>query len=328
MSALTVAVIATAGFSPFHFSVPCIIFGQSMPQPDLFRVEICAEKKGVVLSDMGLSVNVEHGLELLDSADIVIVPYWDHSGKRPSQALLDALKGAWQRGAEVVGLCLGAYVLAYSGLLDQRRAATHWEFEQDFMERFPAVRLDSNSLYTCDERLITSAGTAAGIDCCLNIIRDHYGATVASRVARRMVVPPYREGGQAQFIERPVPVTTRDSKMNELVDYLRRNLHKPHDLDSLAGFVSMSRRTLTRHFLKATGTTPGEWLNAERLQRSQELLETTDSSIESVSGMAGFQSPISFRQSFKARFSVSPSEWRRAFRGPAPVKQEKSRSKA
>lgn len=322
MSALTVAVMATAGFSPFHFSVPCIIFGQSMPQPDLFRVAICAEKPGVVLSDIGLSINVEQGLALLDQADIIIIPYWNNPDERPSQALLEALRKAWQRGAEVVGLCLGTYVLAYAGLLDGHRAATHWEFEKDFTERFPAVHLDSNSLYTSDERLITSAGTAAGIDCCLNIIRDHYGSAVANRVARRMVVPPYREGGQAQFIERPVPVSTRDSKINELIEYLRRNLDKPHDLDSLAGFVSMSRRTLTRHFSRATGTTPGEWLNAERLQRSQELLETTDRSIESVSALSGFQSPISFRQSFKAKFSVSPSEWRRAFRGPEPVDRE------
>ncbi|AXU97799.1 AraC family transcriptional regulator [Erwinia persicina] len=322
MSALTVAVMATAGFSPFHFSVPCIIFGQSMPQPDLFRVAICAEKPGVVLSDIGLSINVEQGLALLDQADIIIIPYWNNPDERPSQALLEALRKAWQRGAEVVGLCLGTYVLAYAGLLDGHRAATHWEFEKDFIERFPAVHLDSNSLYTSDERLITSAGTAAGIDCCLNIIRDHYGSAVANRVARRMVVPPYREGGQAQFIERPVPVSTRDSKINELIEYLRRNLDKPHDLDSLAGFVSMSRRTLTRHFSRATGTTPGEWLNAERLQRSQELLETTNRSIESVSALSGFQSPISFRQSFKAKFSVSPSEWRRAFRGPEPVDRE------
>ncbi|HBQ80401.1 MAG TPA: AraC family transcriptional regulator [Erwinia persicina] len=322
MSALTVAVMATAGFSPFHFSVPCIIFGQSMPQPDLFRVAICAEKPGVVLSDIGLSINVEQGLALLDQADIIIIPYWNNPDERPSQALLEALRKAWQRGAEVVGLCLGTYVLAYAGLLDGHRAATHWEFEKDFTERFPAVHLDSNSLYTSDERLITSAGTAAGIDCCLNIIRDHYGSAVANRVARRMVVPPYREGGQAQFIERPVPVSTRDSKINELIEYLRRNLDKPHDLDSLAGFVSMSRRTLTRHFSRATGTTPGEWLNAERLQRSQELLETTNRSIESVSALSGFQSPISFRQSFKAKFSVSPSEWRRAFRGPEPVDRE------
>lgn len=322
MSALTVAVVITPGFSPFHFSVPCILFGNAMPDPQLFNVEICAEQPGTVLSDIGLSMNVEHGLERLAVADIVIVPFWHNPDERPAQALLDALTHAWQRGAEVVGLCLGTYVLAYAGLLDHHRAATHWEYERDFSARFPAVHLDSNSLYTCDERLITSAGTAAGIDCCLNIIRLHYGAAVANRVARRMVVPPYREGGQAQFIERPLPDNTRDAKINALMDYLRRNLDQPHDLDSLARFVNMSRRTLTRHFLKATGTSLGEWLNAERLQRSQELLETTDNSIESVAAMAGFQSPISFRQSFKARFGVSPSEWRRTFRGPAQVALE------
>jgi transcriptional regulator GlxA family with amidase domain len=322
MSALTVAVVITPGFSPFHFSVPCILFGNAMPDPQLFNVEICAEQPGTVLSDIGLSMNVEHGLERLAVADIVIVPFWHNPDERPAQALLDALTHAWQRGAEVVGLCLGTYVLAYAGLLDHHRAATHWEYERDFSARFPSVHLDSNSLYTCDERLITSAGTAAGIDCCLNIIRQHYGAAVANRVARRMVVPPYREGGQAQFIERPLPENTRDAKINALMDYLRRNLDQPHDLDSLARFVNMSRRTLTRHFLKATGTSLGEWLNAERLQRSQELLETTDNSIESVAAMAGFQSPISFRQSFKARFGVSPSEWRRTFRGPAQVALE------
>jgi len=322
MSALTVAVVITPGFSPFHFSVPCILFGNAMPDPQLFNVEICAEQAGTVLSDIGLSMNVEHGLERLAVADIVIVPFWHNPDERPAQALLDALTHAWQRGAEVVGLCLGTYVLAYAGLLDHHRAATHWEYERDFSARFPAVHLDSNSLYTCDERLITSAGTAAGIDCCLNIIRQHYGAAVANRVARRMVVPPYREGGQAQFIERPLPENTRDAKINALMDYLRRNLDQPHDLDSLARFVNMSRRTLTRHFLKATGTSLGEWLNAERLQRSQELLETTDNSIESVAAMAGFQSPISFRQSFKARFGVSPSEWRRTFRGPSQVALE------
>lgn len=322
MSALTVAVVITPGFSPFHFSVPCILFGNAMPDPQLFNVEICAEQPGTVLSDIGLSMNVEHGLERLAVADIVIVPFWHNPDERPAQALLDALTHAWQRGAEVVGLCLGTYVLAYAGLLDHHRAATHWEYERDFSARFPAVHLDSNSLYTCDERLITSAGTAAGIDCCLNIIRQHCGAAVANRVARRMVVPPYREGGQAQFIERPLPENTRDAKINALMDYLRRNLDQPHDLDSLARFVNMSRRTLTRHFLKATGTSLGEWLNAERLQRSQELLETTDNSIESVAAMAGFQSPISFRQSFKARFGVSPSEWRRTFRGPSQVALE------
>ena len=320
MPVLQVVVVATRKFSPFHFSVPSMVFDKAMPEQGLFSVEVCAEKPGLVESDIGISITVEHGLELIDSADIIIVPFWEHPESVPSHALLESLRRAWSRGAEVVGLCLGAYVLAYSGLLNTRRASTHWEYERDFAERFPEVRLDSNALYTSDERLITSAGTAAGIDCCLNIVREHCGTALANRVARRMVIPPYREGGQAQFIERVIPETTRDNQINELIDYLRRNLDKRHDIDSLAGFVSMSRRTLSRHFTKATGMTVGDWLSAERLQRSQELLETTDHSIETVSSLSGYQSPISFRQSFKARFNVSPSEWRRTFRGPGMLR--------
>lgn len=316
MTVPVVAVIATAGVSSFHFSVPCIVFGQALPEPNRFRLQICAEAPGAVQSDIGLLINIEHGLELLESADIIIVPFWSHPEEKPSAALLTALKAAWARGAEVVGLCLGTYVLAYAGMLSKRRAATHWEYERDFTERFPDVLLDTNALYINDERLITSAGTAAGIDCCLNIVREHYGSAFANRVARRMVMPPYREGGQAQYIERPVPETTRDNTVNELITYLRRNLKRPHHLDALATFCNMSRRTLTRHFFAATGLSVGDWLSIERLQRSQELLESTDHSIEVISSMSGFQSPISYRQSFKNRFGVSPSEWRRAFRGP------------
>ncbi|EOC1287893.1 helix-turn-helix domain-containing protein [Cronobacter muytjensii] len=322
MSALSIAVIATREFSPFHLSVPSMVFDKAMPDAGLFNVEICALEPGVVVSDIGISINVQHGLELLETADIVIVPFWSHPDERPAQTLLTALARAWARGAEVVGLCLGAYVLAYSGLLDNRQASTHWEVEHDFAARFPTVKLDRNALYTRDERLITSAGTAAGIDCCLNIVRERCGTAVANRVARRMVTPPYREGGQAQFIEHAVPVTTRDSKINALMDYLRRNLNIRHDVDTLASRANMSRRTFTRHFAKATGMSVGEWLSAERLQRSQELLETTDHNIGTVAALAGYQSPVSFRQSFKAKFNVSPTEWRRTFRGPAQqVKQ-------
>ena len=283
MPALKVVVLATSGFSPFHFSVPSMVFDKAMPEPDLFNVSICAERPGIVESDGGMSIFVNSGLELLQAADIVVVPFWQHPALKPNDELLDALNKAWLKGAEVLGLCLGAYVLAYAGLLNHRKASTHWEFEIDFSKRFPEVQLDSNALYTSDERLVTSAGTAAGIDCCINIVREHYGTSIANRVARRMVIPPHREGGQAQFIEHVVPETTRDSQINNLIDFLLRNLDKPHDLNSIAEFKKMSRRTLMRHFLKATGMTLGEWLSAQRLRRSQELLETTDFSIELIS---------------------------------------------
>lgn len=315
MSAIAVAVLATRGFSAFHFSVPCTIFGRLLADETLFTLQVCAEKPGKVLSDIGMSIEVEHGLAALETATIIVVPYWHHPEDKPSAVLLDALNRAWQRGAEIVGLCLGTYVLAWAGLLKNRRAVTHWEFEQDFCTRFPDVSLDTNLLYVDDERLITSAGTAAGIDCCLYLVRKHCGSAAANRVARRMVIPPYREGGQAQFIARPVPETTRDSRINHLLDQLRQHLHQPHDVNSMAAYVGMSRRSFTRHFFQATGMTPAAWLNVARLQLSQELLETTSHSVEDVARLSGFSSVIAFRQNFKAKFSVNPTEWRRTFRG-------------
>lgn len=229
--------------------------------------------------------------------------------------MLDALVAAYARGSQIVGLCLGTYVLAYAGLLKNHKAATHWEFEQDFIRRFPDVKLDCNALYVDDNRLITSAGTAAGLDCCLYLVRQHYGSMIANKLARRMVIPPYREGGQAQFIERPVPVSTQDIRINTLLDYLRNNLNRAHGLNELAQYSKMSRRTFTRQFYKATGMSVGEWLIAERIQRSQELLESTSLPIDTIAAQVGFQSATSLRQHFKHRLDVTPSEWRKTFQG-------------
>lgn len=311
----SVAVVAYNRFSPFHLSVPCIVFGDLWPDTRLFDVKVCAGEPGPLRSNQGLSIEASYGLDALAEADIVIVPAWREPAERPNQALLDALVAAHARGAQVVGLCLGAYVLAYAGLLDRREAATHWEFEQDFVSRFPNVRLNTNALYVDDERLITSAGTGAGLDCCLYLVRQHHGSAMANKVARRMVIPPHREGGQAQFIEQPVPVSTQDAKINRLLDHMRRNLSQPHQLDALAQHTGMSRRTFTRRFHKATGLSVGEWLIAERLQRSQELLETTSHSIETIAELVGFDSASSLRQHFKATFDVTPSEWRKTFQG-------------
>lgn len=311
----SVAVVAYNHFSPFHLSVPCIIFGDMWPERRLFDLKVCAGEPGLLRSREGLSIDTAFGLEALADADIVILPAWRNPAERPNQDLLDALIAAHARGAQVVGLCVGAYVLAYAGLLDNHDAATHWEFEQDFVARFPDVRLNTNALYVADDRLITSAGTGAGLDCCLYLVRQHHGSAIANKVARRMVIPPHREGGQAQFIEQPVPVSTQDAKINRLLDHMRRNLDKSHSLDDLAHLTVMSRRTFTRRFHKATGMSVGEWLIAERLQRSQELLETTSHPIETIAELVGFESASALRQHFKAAFDVTPSEWRRNFQG-------------
>ena len=309
-----VAIVAVDVFSPFHYSVPCIIFGETVSDVKRFDVQICAEKPGLMTSQDGFALQATHDFSALAQADIVVVPYWPHVLERPPQTLLDSLNQARQHGAEIVGLCLGAFVLGYAGLLEGKRAATHWEYERPFQSLFPQVQLDINALYVDDDRLITSAGTAAALDCCLYIIRQRFGSVVANQIARRMIVPPHREGGQAQFIAQPVPENTRDTRINCLIDYLQRHIHERHNLDSLAEVVSMSRRTLTRHFVKATGMTVADWLTTERLRRSQILLESGSLPIETVAEQVGFVSPVTYRQQFKSRFGVSPAEWRKTFR--------------
>ncbi len=202
----------------------------------------------------------------------------------------------------------------YAGLLDGRRAATHWEFEQDFQRRFPQVQLDINALYVDDQRIITSAGTAAALDCCLYIIRQRFGSLAANQIARRMIVSltPRRRPGA---VYRPAGAeNTRDARINCLLDYLQQHIAEPHSLDSLARVVAMSRRTLTRHFARATGMSITDWLTAERLRRSQALLEAGDLPVEQVAEAVGYLSAVTWRQQFKARFGVSPTEWRRTFR--------------
>ncbi len=314
MPLTTVAIVAVEGFSPFHYSVPCILFGETVAGEKRFDVTICAEKAGLLHSRDGFALHAREDFTAITRADIVVVPYWQHVLDRPPQSLLDALCQARDNGAQIVGLCLGAFVLGYAGILSGKRAATHWEFERQFQAQFPDVQLDINALYVDDGNIITSAGTAAALDCCLYIIRQRFGSVLANQIARRMIVPPHRDGGQAQFIAQPVPKDTRDARINRLIDYLQQHITEPHNLDSLAQVVSMSRRTLTRHFINATGMSVAEWLTAERLRRSQILLEAGALPIESVAEQVGFLSAVTYRQQFKSRFGVSPAEWRRAFR--------------
>ncbi|QIL86307.1 helix-turn-helix domain-containing protein [Vibrio sp. HDW18] len=308
-----VSVVVFNHFSPFHISVPSLVFGPETLHQTLFDLQWVAGEEGPLLSNLGMEIHTQVGLAALEHSDIIIVPYWRAADEKPNPALLSHLRRAHARGALVVGLCLGGYVLAYAGLLAGKRAAMHWELEQDFTQRFVDTHLDTNALYVEDGGVITSAGTAASIDCCLYIVRQYYSSTIANRLARRMVVAPYRAGGQAQFIDRPIPVTTSDSRINQLLVTIRSQLDQKYNLDELANSTAMTRRTFTRKFHKATGMAFGEWLISERLNLVQELLESTDLSLEQIVAKTGFSSAMLLREKFKLRYGVSPNQWRKSF---------------
>ncbi|MBR8057788.1 helix-turn-helix domain-containing protein [Burkholderia dolosa] len=315
-----VAVIAYDGISPFHLSVPSVVFGKERDAAatPAFEFRVCSSERGPLATTGGFTITAAYGLDGLADADIVIVPSWRDPDETPPDELLDAVRAASARGAQLVGLCLGAYVLAAAGLLDGRPATTHWAWADDFAQRFPRVKLDPDVLYVDDGNLTTSAGTAAGLDCCLHVVRRRFGSDAANRIARRLVIPPHRQGGQAQYVPQPVAAHPRDARLAELLDWVRAHLDAAHSVDSLAERALMSRRTFTRHFRQATGTSVTAWLQAERLARAQHLLETTDQSIDAVAQAAGYGSSVSLRQHFAGALGTSPSAYRRQFRGAAP----------
>lgn len=315
MSSFNIVAVAFDRISPFHLSVPCVVFGETHLGMPLFNFKVCAAESGSINTTAGFSLGISHDLTALRTADMIIVPSWRDPAERPPESLLKALATAQRRGAQVVGLCLGAYVLAEAGVLDGRRATTHWAYAKDFAQRYPSIRVDADVLYVEDENVLTSAGTAAGIDCCLHMVRKRFGAESANRVARRLVMPPHREGGQAQFIEQPIPTSAKNSRLSALIDWVRHNLNQPHTVDSLASRALMSRRTFTRQFRLLIGMTAVEWLHAERLALTQRLLENSDHSVEAISALVGFGSPESLRLHFRRAFGVSPTAWRATFRG-------------
>jgi transcriptional regulator GlxA family with amidase domain len=315
MSRPSIAVVAFDRISPFHLSVPCMIFGDRHPGLPQFNFKVCAAEAGTITTTAGFSITVRHGLAALRTANTIIVPSWRDPDERSPALLLKALAAAHRRGAQIVGLCLGAYVLAEAGLLNGKRATTHWAYAHDFAQRYPGIKVDADVLYVEQDKVLTSAGTAAGIDCCLHMVRQRYGAERTNRLARRLVVSPHRQGGQAQFIEQPVPATARESQLAGLFDWVRGNLDQPHTLDTLARKAAMSRRTFTRRFRQLTGATVGKWLQDERLALTQRLLETTDHSIDAIAGLAGFGSTESLRLGFRQAFGIAPTAWRQNFKG-------------
>ncbi|ESW78434.1 helix-turn-helix domain-containing protein [Mesorhizobium sp. M0644] len=310
-----VAAIAFDGISPFHLSVPCLVFGADRTELGLprFDFRVCAIEDGPIRTDAGLTISVPHGLSALDDADIVIVPSWKDLGSSPPAALIDALLGAHERGALIVGLCLGTFAVAATGLLSGRRAATHWAYADQLQELYPDILVEPEVLYIDNGDVVTSAGVAAGLDCCLHVVRARYGAEAALRLARQIVLSPHRQGGQAQFIERPIARTGNADRFTQALEAVRKTLGEPHCLDSVAGHAGLTRRTFTRRFQKTIGTSFGDWLTDQRVQLAQRLLEATEKSMDTVAFEAGFGSATSLRQHFAARLRTSPAQYRREF---------------
>lgn len=315
------AVVAYGGISPFHLAVPCLVFGEErkeIPMPR-FEVEVCRAEPGTLRTKAGFEIATRRGLSALRTADVIFLPSWRDVTETPPEPLLAALRAAHERGATIVGLCLGAFIMAAAGLLEGRTATTHWHWAPAFAKRFPGVRLDPAVLYVDEGSLVTSAGTAASLDCCLYLLRKWCGSEIANRVARRIVMAPHRRGGQAQFIELPVQPSARESRMQDLLDWLQDHLAEPHSLDSLAGRVAMSRRNFTRQFQKATGSSVVQWLTHQRLAAAGRMLEATDRSVEQVAADTGFGSAVSLRQHFATRYGLSPVAYRRQYRSVRPA---------
>lgn len=307
----TVGIIAFPGINTFLFTQPHFIFGLHIPEK-LFEVHIFTLDDESVDIDGFMRIEPTRKLAEIKGMDIIVTPGWDSFDHRPPESLLEAFKEAHAAGSQLVGLCYGAYALAYSGLLNGKKATTHWMAEGDFRRRFPAVKLNRNSLYVDDGGIITSAGVSAGIDCCIYIINKIHGYRIANALGRILVSSPYREGGQAQFIDLPAE-TPREPNINAITDFLGANIRGAHTLNEIAERFSLSRRTLIRRFELATGMSIKKWLVNLRLKRCCELLESTSWSIEKIADETGFGSAALLRHHFSRQFCVSPRKWRDNF---------------
>ncbi|MFI0237392.1 helix-turn-helix domain-containing protein [Streptomyces sp. NPDC016845] len=311
-----VAAVVLDGVHPFELGVVCEVFGLDRSDSGLPAYDFAvASVEGPSLTTHvpGMTVSTPYGLERLEEADLIAIP---SAGRRFDQyppVLLEALRRAVDRGARVLSLCAGVFVLGEAGLLDGRRTAVHWRYAHDLAVRYPRTRVDPDVLYVDEGSVITSAGTAAGIDACLHIVRTEHGAEVANAIARRMVVPPHRDGGQAQYVERPLPATRCDT-VGEVLSWMERHLDEPVTVEELAARALMSPRTFARRFQQETGTTPYRWLLRQRVLFAQELLERTDETVDAIAARTGFGNAAAMRHQFMKALGTTPNAFRRTFR--------------
>jgi len=318
-----VAAVVLDSFTPFELGVLCEVFGVDRTDDGLPRYDfaVVAGEDGELRSDAGFSLRTPHGLDRLDEADLVAVPATSYRRAcRGPEAfpgpLLAALRRCADRGAWVLSVCTGAFALGAAGLLDGRRCTTHWRHTDRLACLYPAAKVDPSVLYVQDGPVITSAGTAAGIDACLYLVRREQGSQVANAIARRMVVPPHRDGGQAQYVERPVPGPECDT-LGEVIGWMEHHLDRPVSVPDLAARAAMSPRTFARRFVAETGTTPQRWLIGQRILLAQQMLEQTDATVDAVAAQAGFGNATALRHHFRAWCATTPQAYRRQFRGPA-----------
>lgn len=313
-----VAALVYDGLCAFEFSCAAEVFGLSRPElgPNWYRFETCAAAGRSVTAQYGMRMKAAHGLKRLLAAGTIVIPGWEGVDAPVPQAILDALRRAHARGARLLSICSGAFVLAATGLLDGKRATTHWRYAEALRRRYPRVRVDANVLYVDEGSILTSAGSAAGLDLCLHLVRRDYGPMIANQVARRLVIAPHRDGGQAQFLERPVE--HRDGPRQReslawLLDRVRRRLGEPWRIGKLARLAAMSERTFMRRFHAVTGLSPADWITRARVDRARELLETTTLPLDHIAERCGLGTPTTLRHHFRKKVGVSPAQYRRRF---------------
>jgi transcriptional regulator GlxA family with amidase domain len=307
-----VAVLAYDGMSPFHLSVPCLVLGDRPGRSTQYDVLVCAEEPGSMRTNAGFGISVDHGLSVMERADVVVLPSWE-PGRRASAVLLEAIQRAHARGATVVGLCIGAFLVAESGIAAGREVVTHWRWADQLRVQHPELDVRADVLWSDLGDVITSAGTAASLDCCLHLVRMHHGVEEAEKVARDIVVAPHRSGSQAQYIPVPVPPDPSDDVIEKAMVWARARLDQPVSLDEWAGAVALSRRTFTRQFRARTGSSGQAWLLRQRLDRARLLLETTDLPVERVAASSGFGSSDALRHHFHTLLGTTPRRHRQEF---------------
>ena len=311
---MRIAVYAFDDITMFHLSVPQMVFDEVARQGLAeWSTVLFSESAGRIRTAEGYTIAGIDGVQAARSADVIVVPSWASDGREPSRALRRLLSQAHGRGATIVGLCLGALVVADAGLLEGRSAVTHWHAADELATRHPGIQVDASALYLDHGDVLTSAGTASGLDACLHLVRTRLGAEAANTVARSLVVAPHREGGQSQYIERPIASHAAADPIAATCQWALEHLDDDLSIERLANAAHMSRRSFVRSFRASTGSAPGAWVRSRRLDEARRLLETTDLSIDRVAAACGFGSAVTLRQNFATSFGSTPTSYRRRF---------------